>query len=142
MNINNIILYGNICSDVDVKQISNTTLYKFSLAVDNSIRKANGELKKDTLFISCTAFNEKQCQDIKKGSKVFVAGKLKLESWEKDGKKFSKHVVVCELVLTQQMVHEEQITEKESNKAAVIENMINSLGATKKQQAFVDELPF
>ena len=141
MNINSINLYGNICSDVDIKQISNTTLYKFSIAVDNSMRKANGEIKKDTLFISCVAFNEAQCQGLKKGMKVFVAGRLKLESWEKDGKKFSKHVVVCEVVLTQQMIGE-QAPEKENKKAAAIENMINNFGTKTGQTSFADDLPF
>jgi single stranded DNA-binding protein len=141
MNINNVTLYGNICSDVDIKQIANTTLYKFSLAVDNSIRKANGELKKDTMFISCISFNDKQCQELKKGGKVFVAGRLKLESWEKDGKKFSKHVVQCEVVLTQQMIGE-QVPEKETKKAAAIENMINNFGTKTGQTSFADDLPF
>jgi single-strand DNA-binding protein len=101
MNINQVFLYGNVCTDVEKKVAGSVNLFKFNLAVDNSVRRSNGELKKDTLFIGCVCFNEKQAGSLTKGSKVFVAGRLKLESWEKEGKKFSKHVVICDMVMSQ-----------------------------------------
>ena len=142
MNINQVFLYGNVCTDVEKKVAGSANLFKFSLAVDNSVRKANGELKKDTLFISCVSFNEKQTGGLTKGSRVFVSGRLKLESWEKEGKKFSKHVVVCEMVMSQDAsTAVETIQLKEDNKAAKLEQMINNM-AVKKIQAFDDDLPF
>jgi single-strand DNA-binding protein len=142
MNINQVFLYGNVCTDVEKKVAGSVNLFKFNLAVDNSVRRSNGELKKDTLFIGCVCFNEKQAGTLTKGSKVFVAGRLKLESWEKEGKKFSKHVVVCEMVMSQDAsTAVETIQLKEDNKAAKLEQMINNM-AVKKIQAFDDDLPF
>lgn len=142
MNINQVFLYGNVCTDVEKKVAGSVNLFKFNLAVDNSVRKANGELKKDTLFISCVSFNEKQASVLVKGSKVFVGGRLKLESWEKDGKKHNKHVIMCEMVMSQDSSPEVATIEpKPDNKAAKLETMINNLGA-KKIQAFDDDLPF
>jgi single-strand DNA-binding protein len=142
MNINQVFLYGNVCTDVEKKEAGSVNLFKFNLAVDNSVRRSNGELKKDTLFIGCVCFNEKQAGSLTKGSKVFVAGRLKLESWEKEGKKFSKHVVICDMVMSQDAsTAGETIQLKEDNKAAKLEQMINNM-AVKKQQAFVDDLPF
>lgn len=142
MNINQVFLYGNVCTDVEKKVAGSVNLFKFNLAVDNSVRKANGELKKDTLFISCVSFNEKQASVLVKGSKVFVGGRLKLESWEKDGKKHNKHVIMCEMVMSQDSSPEVATIEpKPDNKTAKLETMINNLGA-KKIQAFDDDLPF
>lgn len=142
MNINQVFLYGNVCTDVEKKVAGSVNLFKFNLAVDNSMRKANGELKKDTLFISCVSFNEKQAGVLTKGSKVFVGGRLKLESWEKDGKKFNKHVVICELVMSQDSSTEVATIEpKQDNKAAKLEEMINNM-SVKKIQPFDDDLPF
>lgn len=141
MNINQVFLYGNVCTDVEKKVVGSANFFKFSLAVDNSVRKANGELKKDTLFISCVSFNEKQTGGLTKGSRVFVSGRLKLESWEKDGKKHNKHVVICELVMSQNSSAEVATESKQDNKAAKLEEMIDNMGV-KKIQAFVDDLPF
>jgi single stranded DNA-binding protein len=142
MNINQVFLYGNVCTDVEKKVAGSVNLFKFNLAVDNSMRKANGELKKDTLFISCVSFNEKQAGSLTKGSRVFVGGRLKLESWEKDGKKHNKHVVMCEMVMSQDSSAEVATIEpKQDNKTAKLEAMIDNLGA-KKIQAFDDDLPF
>lgn len=146
MNINQVLLYGNVCTDVERKEIGSVALYKFNIAVDNSMRKANGELKKDTLFIGCMSWNEKQVAQLKKGSRVFVAGRLKLEAWEKDGKKFSKHLVVCDVVMSQEPATENapQQSITSDSKMHKLDQMINNLPNTKQkpEPAFIDDLPF
>lgn len=151
MNINQVLLYGNVCTDVERKEIGSVALFKFNIAVDNSMRKANGELKKDTLFIGCMSWNEKQVAQLKKGSRVFVAGRLKLEAWEKDGKKFSKHLIVCDVVMSQEPAEKELDPTKagphdwvDMQKAGKLDQMINNLPNTKQkpEPAFIDDLPF
>lgn len=146
MNINQVLLYGNVCTDVERKEIGSVALFKFNIAVDNSMRKANGELKKDTLFIGCMSWNEKQVAGLKKGSRVFVGGRLKLETWEKDGKKFSKHLIVCDVVMSQEPATENAAQQSitSDSKMHKLDQMINNLPNTKQkpEPAFIDDLPF
>jgi len=101
-NFNKIILMGNLTKDPEVRYTpSNVAVATFSLAVNTTIGKdADGNPRTETLFIDVTAFNKtaetigKYC---KKGSPLFVEGRLRLNTWEdKDGNKHSKHGVLLE----------------------------------------------
>ncbi len=91
--MNKVILLGNITADPDVTTVGqhNITLCSFSIAV-NEVTK-NG---KKTHFINCKAWG-KTGENIGKyftrGKPILLEGNLNQESWEKDGKKFSKIVV-------------------------------------------------
>ena len=67
----------------------------FRLAVNNPLND------KDTIFIKVDTW-EKQAEFVgnyvKKGSSVSVIGRLKLETWEKDGRKNSAVIVVADRV--------------------------------------------
>jgi single-strand DNA-binding protein len=101
-NFNKIFLMGNLTKDPEVRYTpSNVAVATFSLAVNTTIGKdADGNPKVETLFVDVTAFNKtaetigKYC---KKGSPLFVEGRLRLNTWEdKDGNKHSKHGVLLE----------------------------------------------
>jgi len=99
-NFNKIILMGNLTKDLEVRYTpSNIAVGNFSLAVNTTIGKdADGKPKTETLFVDITVFG-KQAETIsqycKKGSPLFVEGRLRLRTWEdKDGNKHSKHEVV------------------------------------------------
>jgi single-strand DNA-binding protein len=94
--INNVVLAGNTTEDPEVR--STTTGKKvasFRLAVNNPLND------KETLFIKVETW-DKQAEFVgnyvKKGSSVSVIGRLKLESWEKDGRKNSAISVVADRV--------------------------------------------
>jgi len=98
---NQITLLGNLTRDIELRfsqngnAIANTgiaTAHKFT---------SNGEKKEETMFIDLTFFSksaEIANQYLRKGSKVFITGRLTLEQWEDktDGKKRSKHTVIVE----------------------------------------------
>jgi single-strand DNA-binding protein len=88
-SFNKVILVGNLTRDPELGYTKDSKAYaKFGLAVN--------EGENYTLFIDCTAWNktaELIDQYVKKGSPVLIEGRLKLESWEKDGQKRSKHSV-------------------------------------------------
>jgi single-strand DNA-binding protein len=99
-NFNKIILMGNLTKDLEVRYTpSNIAVGNFSLAVNTTIGKdADGKPKTETLFVDVVVFG-KQAETIsqycKKGSPLFVEGRLRLRTWEdKDGNKHSKHEVV------------------------------------------------
>jgi single-strand DNA-binding protein len=98
---NRVILMGRLTRDPELRYIpSGTAVCEFGLAV-NDRRKNNqtGEWVEDTQFIDITMWArqaEIASEYLSKGSPVFVEGRLKFDSWEKDGQKYSKLRVVGE----------------------------------------------
>jgi single-strand DNA-binding protein len=93
---------GNITKDTELRYSpSNVAVMTFSLAVNSIVGKdADGNKKTEVLFVDVVAFG-KQAETInqycKKGSPLFVEGRLRLRTWEdQNGAKHSKHEVVLE----------------------------------------------
>ncbi len=91
---NRIILVGNLTRDPELSFTPNdVAVCKFSIATEYKYKD-----KKEVCYVGCVLFAksaETFNQYMKKGSQVLVEGRLKLEQWEKDGRKLSKHSVVC-----------------------------------------------
>lgn len=80
---------------------SNTPVCKIGLASGRKYKNANGEQKEETLFVDAVIFGkgaEIFSQYMKKGSQVFIEGRLRLEQWDdkQSGQKRSKHSIVVE----------------------------------------------
>lgn len=89
MSINNVFLVGNITRDPEKRKAGETPLIQFGIAV-NEYRK---EGEQYTNFFDVTVFGNravKLADMLHKGQKVVVEGRLRYESWEKDGQKRSK----------------------------------------------------
>jgi len=98
---NKVILAGNLTRDVEVRYTpSGTAIGSTGLAVNRKFKAATGEQKEETMFIDITFFGrtaEIANQYLRKGSKVLVDGRLKLDQWTaQDGSKRSKHTVTVE----------------------------------------------
>lgn len=95
--MNSVILSGRWSKDIDFKALdSGKTVAKSSLAVDDGY----GD-KKQTYFFDCEMWGktaEAAANYSGKGKKVLVKGRLKVDSWEKDGqKRYATRVVVEEV---------------------------------------------
>jgi single-strand DNA-binding protein len=92
-SLNKVMLIGNLTRDVEVKHLpSGTAVSEFGMAINETYTK-NGEKKETTTFVDLTAWGkvgEIIAQYCRKGSPLYVEGKLKLDQWEKDGQKRSK----------------------------------------------------
>jgi len=97
---NRVILIGNLCRDVELKYTpSGLAVTEISLAVNDKRKTASGEWIEEVTFVDCTLFGrtaEIAGEYLAKGSPVFLEGRLKLDTWEKDGQKRSKMRVVCD----------------------------------------------
>ena len=98
---NKVILVGNLTRDVEVRYTpSGTAVGNTGLAVNRKFKAATGEQKEETMFIDITFFGrtaEIANQYLRKGSKVLVDGRLKLDQWTaQDGSKRSKHTITVE----------------------------------------------
>lgn len=100
-NFNRVILIGNVTRDIEVKYLqSGTAVTEMGLAVnDRRKNQQTGEWIEETTFVDVTLWGrtaEVAGEYLCKGSPVFIEGRLKLDTWEKDGKKNYKLRVVGE----------------------------------------------
>ena len=98
---NKIILAGNLTRDVEIKYSGgNLAIGNTGIAVNRKFKSKMGEDKEEVLFVDLTFFGrtaEIANQYLKKGSKVLVEGKLKLDQWtDQSGGKRSKHSITVE----------------------------------------------
>ncbi len=97
---NRVILMGNLTRDVQLRYTpSGTPVTEIGLAVNDRRKGQNGEWIDETTFVDVTFWGrtaEVASEYLSKGSPVFVEGRLKLDTWEKDGQKNYKLRVVCD----------------------------------------------
>ena len=103
-SVNKIILLGNVGSEPDVKVFDNGDMKTtFSLATSDQWTDKQGNKQESTEWHACVTYRQlaKIASDlVKKGSKVFVEGRIKTNSWEKDGvKKYQTTVEVLKLLV-------------------------------------------
>lgn len=98
---NKIILVGNLTRDIEVRfSASNLAIGNTGIATNKKFKNQMGEEKEEVMFLDITFFGrtaEIANQYLKKGSKILVDGRLKLDQWtDKNGQKRSKHSLVVE----------------------------------------------
>ena len=85
--INNITIIGNLGKDAELKRTPNGAEYAvFSVATSDNYKDRNGEWQSETEWHYVKVWGksaERASQQLKKGAKVYVEGKLK--SYEVDG---------------------------------------------------------
>lgn len=96
--MNSVILLGNLTRDPELRFTPmGTPVTEFGIAVNRKYKQGE-EVKQEVCFIDVVTFGKQAeaiSQYIQKGSKVLVDGRLQQQTWEKDGKKHSKHEVVA-----------------------------------------------
>ncbi len=99
-SFNKVILLGNVTRDPELKYISSgTAVTEIGMAINDRRKGPNGEWIEDTTFVDVTLWGrtaEIASEYLNKGAPVLIEGRLKLDTWEKDGKKNSKLRVVGE----------------------------------------------
>jgi single-strand DNA-binding protein len=100
-NFNKVYLMGNLTRDPEIRTTpTGLKIAKFGLAVNRRYRTRDDEAREETTFVDLDAFGnqaeiiERYCR---KGSPLFVEGRLRLDQWEtSNGEKRSKLGVVVE----------------------------------------------
>lgn len=101
MSYNRVILVGNLTRDCELKYLqSGSAVATTGIATNRKFKNQNGEQKEEVMFIDLTFYGrtaEIANQFLKRGSKVLVEGKLRLDSWtDQNGNKKSKHSITVE----------------------------------------------
>src|SRR5690242_7685028 len=105
-SVNKVILVGNLGKDPEVKYTpSGAAVAKFSIATSYRYKDKNEQWQDQTEWHNVVAWArlaEIAGEYLKKGSKVYVEGRLQTRSWEDKNtnqKKYMTEVVVSDLVL-------------------------------------------
>ncbi len=99
-SFNRVILVGNLTRDIELKHTqSGLAVTEIGLAVNDKRKNQQGEWVEEVTFVDVTLWGrtaEIASEYLGKGSSLLIEGRLKLDSWEKDGKKNYKLRVIGE----------------------------------------------
>jgi single-strand DNA-binding protein len=101
MYINKVSLYGNLTRDPELKSTpSGMQVATFSIATNRVFKDKNGAKQEDVQFHNCVVWAQQAetfCRYMKKGSTVFVEGRLQTRTWDDKnggGKRYATEIVV------------------------------------------------
>ncbi|OGV39012.1 MAG: hypothetical protein A2X48_17755 [Lentisphaerae bacterium GWF2_49_21] len=103
-NLNKVFLMGNLTRDPELRYTpQGSAICEFGIAINRQYTTSDGQKKEEVTFVDVTAWGRQAetCNRfIKKGSSVFVEGRLKLDSWKdkETGKNRSRLSVVVERI--------------------------------------------
>lgn len=103
-NLNRVFLMGNLTRDPEMRQLpSGSAVCSFGLAVNRRFVNSAGATQEEVCFVDISAFGrtgEVIAQYLRKGSPVFIEGRLRFEQWEEreTNKKRSRLSVVAERI--------------------------------------------
>ena len=93
-SFNKVFLMGNLTRDPELRYTpKGTAVTDVGMAVNRVFNSADGQRQEETTFVEVTFWGrtaETVCKFLSKGKPLFVEGRLKFDSWEKDGQKRSK----------------------------------------------------
>ena len=106
MSLNKVMIIGNLGQDPEIRYTANgSAVATFSVAANRNYKRPDGEWEKETEWFSVVVWNqlaERCAQNLQKGSRVYVDGRLNTRSWTgQDGQRRFKTEVVANQVLPQ-----------------------------------------
>lgn len=101
-SFNRVVLMGNLTRNVELKYTpGGLAVAEMGLAINNKRKNQDGTWVDEVCYVDVTLFGrtaEVASEYVSKGSPIFVEGRLKYDSWDKDGQKRSKLSVVGEKI--------------------------------------------
>jgi len=143
--VNKVILIGNVGKDPEVKYIKeDVPVARFSLATSESYKNRDGERVSNTEWHNIVVWRglakvvEKY---VKKGSKLFIEGKLTYRQYEKDGQTKYFTEIVCRDMT---MLDSKGTTNQNDNQNSTSTNVQEPPANLNDTENFndVDDLPF
>lgn len=102
MYINKAMLFGNLTRDPELRALpSGGQVCSFSIATNRVFKKQDGSKQEETQFHNIVVFGrqaETSAQYLKKGSSVYVEGRLQTRSWDGEKGKQYRTEVIAETV--------------------------------------------
>jgi single-strand DNA-binding protein len=102
MNYNEVKIAGRLTRDPELRYTpKGSAVAKISIAINRKWKGEDGQMKEDVTFVDVDAFGrtaENIGQYFKKGSQIWIDGRLKLDTWDdkQTGKKRSRLGVIAD----------------------------------------------
>jgi single-strand DNA-binding protein len=144
-NLNRVFLMGNLTRDLELKYGKNgQPVTNLRLAVNRAYTTQNGEKKEEVCFVNVVVWGKQaeSCHTyLRKGSAVFVEGRLQNRSWEtEDGQKKSILEVVADRVQFLDKRRKDSATGDETPAAEHAEHTEHNTGETSSGSG--EDVPF
>lgn len=101
--INSVVISGNLTRDPEFRSLPNgTPVCEIGVAVNERIKDASGNWTDRPNYFDVTIWSgmgEWASRNLRKGAGIVVEGRLKYESWEKDGQTRSKVKIVANSIV-------------------------------------------
>lgn len=102
--MNRVTLYGNLGSDVELRDVGSTKVAKFSMATNKTWKDKEGNKQEKVTWHSCEAWGrtaEVMAGYLAKGSSIIVEGEIDNQTYEKEGeKRYASKVKVNDFYFT------------------------------------------
>ena len=102
MYINKAMVFGNLTRDPELRALpSGMNVVNFSVATNRTYKDREGKKQEQADFHNIVVFGRQADivnQYLKKGSSVFIEGRMQTRSWEKDGEKKYRTEIVADRV--------------------------------------------
>jgi len=87
---------GRCGNDATIKEVKDTTVINFSIAVDQSYKDKEGKKHEKTQWVECEAWNKKGLQPhIKKGDLYYITGTPKTDGYLKKDSNEVESKLIC-----------------------------------------------
>lgn len=138
-SVNKVILLGRLTKDPEMRYMTNgEAVTNFTIATSEQWKDKSGEKQEKTEFSNCVAYRklaEIITEYIKKGSQLYVEGKLQTRKWEKDGvTRYTTEIIVNEMT----MLGGKSASSEQAEKPARQDAAPKSSGI----DGFEDDIPF
>lgn len=146
MSVNKVILIGRLGKDPEVRKINaTTTVCNFPLATNESYKNQDGSYTEQTEWHNIVMWRgvaERAERILKKGSTIFVEGKLRTRSWEdkENHKRYTTEIVVENFQLLDK--REPGSTAAPSNGGEQKQGSETTASESIAEPNFDDDLPF
>jgi single-strand DNA-binding protein len=105
-DLNKVMLIGNLGRDPEMRFTANgSAVTTFTVATNRNFKRTDGDWEKETDWFDVVTWNqlaERCSQNLQKGSRVYVEGRLHTRSWEgQDGQRRQRTEVIASAVLPQ-----------------------------------------
>jgi single-strand DNA-binding protein len=141
MNLNKVFLIGRLTKDPEMKNLpSGKSLCQISIATDRFYTDKDGNKKQETEFHNVILFGrlaEIASQYLKKGSLVFIEGRLRTRNWEDESgnKKLRTEIIAERIQLGPKAAPKEELPpiEEEKEEIPIIEE---------EEEINIEDIPF
>ncbi|MCX7017582.1 MAG: single-stranded DNA-binding protein [Candidatus Sumerlaeota bacterium] len=102
LNINKVMFTGRLTRDPETRYLpSGMAVTNIGIAVNRRYQDKNGEWHGETSFFDVETFGklaERCAESLKKGRPIYVEGRLRIDTWERDGVKHTRVKITAERV--------------------------------------------